>query len=173
MPHSVCNLPGHQGSNLFPLHWQADFKPLDQQGSPSSCKDTGQIGSGSTLRASLNFLLNLSVVSDSLRPHGLLCPWDSPDNPGVGSHGLLQWIFQTQGSNPHLLRLLQWQAGSRPLAPPGKSERMYGSDVNADSPLCASQAQSSETCHHSPHTPASSPHKKRLRWTPISVSRIK
>ena len=96
-------------------------------------------------------LVSCSVVSDSLWPHGLLCPWDSPDNPGVGSHGLLQWIFQTQGSNPHLLSL-QWQAGSRPLAPPGKLERMYGSDVNTDSPLCASQAQSSETCHHSPHS---------------------
>ena len=29
-------------------------------------------------------------------------------------------IFQTQKSNPHLLRLLHWQAGSLPLAPPGK-----------------------------------------------------
>ena len=26
----------------------------------------------------------------------------------------------TQGSNPHLLHLLHWQAGSLPLAPPGK-----------------------------------------------------
>ena len=32
-----------------------------------------------------------SVVSDSLQPHGLLCPWDSPDkNTGVGCHFLLQ-----------------------------------------------------------------------------------
>ena len=29
-------------------------------------------------------------------------------------------IFPTQGSNPSLLRLLQWQVGSLPLAPPGK-----------------------------------------------------
>ena len=27
-------------------------------------------------------------------------------------------IFPTQGSNPHLLRLLHWQASSLPLAPP-------------------------------------------------------
>ena len=33
---------------------------------------------------------------------------------------LLQGIFLTQGSNPHLLHLLHWQAGSLPLAPPGK-----------------------------------------------------
>ena len=44
-----------------------------------------------------------SVVSNSLRLHGLqparlLCPWNSPgQNPGVGSHSLLQGIFPTQG----------------------------------------------------------------------------
>ena len=32
----------------------------------------------------------------------------------------LQGIFPTQGSNPHLLHLLHWQAGPLPLAPPGK-----------------------------------------------------
>ena len=42
-----------------------------------------------------------SVVSDSLQPHGLYSPWNSPgQNSGVGSHSLLQWIFATQGSNP-------------------------------------------------------------------------
>ena len=42
-----------------------------------------------------------SVVSDSLRPHGLYSPWDSPgQNTGVGSLPLLQGIFPTQGSNP-------------------------------------------------------------------------
>ena len=46
-----------------------------------------------------------------LRPARLLCPWDSPGkNTGVGCHALFQWIFQTQGSNSHLLRLPQWQA---------------------------------------------------------------
>ena len=29
-------------------------------------------------------------------------------------------LFLTQGLNPFLLRLLHWQAGSLPLAPPGK-----------------------------------------------------
>ena len=41
-------------------------------------------------------------------------------NTGVGCHFLLQSIFPTQGWNPHLLYLLQWQAGSLPLAPLGK-----------------------------------------------------
>ena len=50
-----------------------------------------------------------SVVSDSLRPHGLkpsgsLCPWDSPGkNTGVDGHSLLQVIFPIQGSDPGLL----------------------------------------------------------------------
>ena len=33
-------------------------------------------------------------------------------NTGVGCHALLQGIFLTQGWNPHLLCLLNWQAGS-------------------------------------------------------------
>ena len=49
-----------------------------------------------------------SVVSDSLRPHGLYSPWNSPgQNTGVGSHSLLQGIFPTQGSNPGLLHCRQ------------------------------------------------------------------
>ena len=44
-----------------------------------------------------------SIVSDSLRPHGLYSPWNSPgQNTGVGSLSLLQGIFPTQGSNPGL-----------------------------------------------------------------------
>ena len=58
-----------------------------------------------------------SFVSDSLWPCGLqptrlLYPWDSPGkNTGVGCCALLQGIFPTQGSNPHLLYFLHWQAG--------------------------------------------------------------
>ena len=43
----------------------------------------------------------------------------SSKNIGVGCCALLQGIFLTQGSNPYLLCLLHWQAGSLPLAPPG------------------------------------------------------
>ena len=47
--------------------------------------------------------------------------WDSPSkNTGVDSHSLLQGIFPTQESNLCLLHPLHWQAGSLPLAPPGK-----------------------------------------------------
>ena len=50
--------------------------------------------------------------SDSLWPHGLHSPWNSPgQNTGVGSHSLLQGIFSTQGSNPGLphCRLILYQ----------------------------------------------------------------
>ena len=44
-----------------------------------------------------------SVMSHSLRPHGLYSPWNSlGQNTGVGSLSLLQGIFPTQGSNPGL-----------------------------------------------------------------------
>ena len=44
-----------------------------------------------------------SVVSDSLRPHGLYSPCNSPgQDTGVGSLSLLQEVFPTQGSNPSL-----------------------------------------------------------------------
>ena len=40
-----------------------------------------------------------SVVSNSLRPHELNSPWNSPrQNTGVGRHSLLQGIFPTQVS---------------------------------------------------------------------------
>ena len=63
------------------------------------------------------YVLSHSVVSVSLRPHGLqptrlFCPWNSPGkNTGVGCHFLLQRIFLTQGS---IQRLLHWQADSLP-----------------------------------------------------------
>ena len=59
----------------------------------------------------------------------LLCPWDSPGkNAGAGCHALLQGIFPTQGSSPHLLHLLLWQASSLPEVPPGKPGCSVGLD---------------------------------------------
>ena len=58
-----------------------------------------------------------SIVSNSLRPHGLYplprpaprSPWDFPGkNTGAGCHFLLQRIRLTQGWNLHLLCLLYW-----------------------------------------------------------------
>ena len=58
-------------------------------------------------------------MSNSLQPHGLwharlLRPWDFPGkNTGVGCCFLLQELFLTAGSNPHLRH---WQPNSLPLS---------------------------------------------------------
>ena len=62
-----------------------------------------------------------------MRPHGrwptrVLCPWEPlGKSTGAGCHALLRGIFPTQGLNSSLLSLLHRQAGSLPLASPGKS----------------------------------------------------
>ena len=67
--------------------------------------------------------VSCSVVSDSLKPHGLkparlLCPWNSLSrNTGVGCYSLLQGIFLTQGIEARSLAL---QADSLPSEPPGE-----------------------------------------------------
>ena len=49
-----------------------------------------------------------SIMSDSLWPHGLYSPWNSPgQTTGVGRHSLFQGIFPTQGSNLSLLHFRQ------------------------------------------------------------------
>ena len=58
-------------------------------------------------------IINHTVMSDSLQPHGLqpsrhLCPWDPPGkNTGMGCHSLLQRICLTQRWNPGLLHYRQ------------------------------------------------------------------
>ena len=53
-------------------------------------------------------------MSNSLGPHGLYSPRNSPgQNTGVGSHSLLQGFFPTQGSNPdfpHCKQILYQQS---------------------------------------------------------------
>ena len=54
-----------------------------------------------------------SVVSNSLRPHGLYSPWHSPSqNTGLGSLSLLQEIFPGVGPKSPAL-----QADSLPAEP--------------------------------------------------------
>ena len=74
-----------------------------------------------------------SVISDSLRPHGLwptrlLCPRSSPgNNTLVGCHSFLQGLFPTQGSNPSLLhcrQILYYQSYQR-----SKSQETWKSRV--------------------------------------------
>ena len=62
--------------------------------------------------------------SSGCSPPGSSVHGDSPGkNTGVGCHALLQGIFQTQGLNLRFSHLLQWQASSLPLAPPGKTRK--------------------------------------------------
>ena len=61
-----------------------------------------------------------SVVSNSLQPHGLYSPWNSPGQvTGVSSLPLLQGIFPTQGLNPGL-RSPTLKADSLPAEPQSK-----------------------------------------------------
>ena len=87
------------------------------------------------------FSLYICLCAQSLQ----LCVtlWDPMDysSPSSSVRGILQarileWvvvpfsrIFPTQGSNPHLLHLLRWEAGSLPLAPPGKFHFMYKAQI--------------------------------------------
>ena len=101
------------------LSWRRSFNALRLQNMAS-----GEVtcslqvwGFGCSFEKSLKYILDRSmgyesekwsesrsVVSDSLRPHGLYSPWNSPgQNTGVGSLPLLQGIFPSQGSNPGLL----------------------------------------------------------------------
>ena len=75
-----------------------------------------------------SLLLLFSHVSDSLPPPGLqpprrLCPSDFPDKQStLCCRFLLQGIFLTQESNPHLLH---WQADSLPLSHQGSPYTHY------------------------------------------------
>ena len=72
------------------------------------------------------------------RPPGSCVQGIPGKNSGAGCHCLLQGI-STQGSNPHLLSFLHWQADSLPLALPGEPRPAWG-------PLCSVQAQCPAPC---------------------------
>ena len=73
------------------------------------------------------------MCAKSLQSCPTLCDPVGYNPPGSSVHGILQarvleWvamlplqgIFPAQGSNPCLLHLLHWQAGSLELVPPGQ-----------------------------------------------------
>ena len=81
-------------------------------------------------------------MSDSLRPHGLYSPWNSPgQNTRVGSLSIVQGIFPTQGSNPGLLHCRQilcqlkgkpsWFIGVCIYSPSWNKQKEIESDINA------------------------------------------
>ena len=87
---------------------EASPKVMDEQKEGRKEADPEELGKGySSLRPCAGFCL-VAELSDPSGPYGLwlarlLCPWGSPGkNTGVVSHFLLQGIFPTQGSKPHL-----------------------------------------------------------------------
>ena len=69
----------------------------------------------------ISFCESHSVMSDSLWPHALYSPWNSPgQNTGEVSLSVLQGIFPTQGLNPSEL-----QMDYLPAEAPGKPKK-YG-----------------------------------------------
>ena len=107
--------------------------------------DAGNLISGSyafsksNLWSQIFFILCVcvcSVMSNSLRPHGLqparfLCSWDFPGkNTGMDCHYLLHGNSSTQESNPHLLHLLHWEVDAffvifSTTVSPGKPLSLY------------------------------------------------
>ena len=70
----------------------------------SNCSPRTEAGHSGPLRESESH----SVVSNSLGPHGLYSPWNSPgQKTRVGSLSLLQGIFLTQESNQSFLHCRQ------------------------------------------------------------------
>ena len=69
---------------------------------------------------SLRFV-SASLWSYGLQPAKILCPWDSPGkSTEVGCYELRPGDIPHPGIEPMSFRSLLWQAGSLPLAPPGK-----------------------------------------------------
>ena len=87
---------------------------------PWGCKESDRL---SDFTFTFIFIKNEghSVVSNSLRPHRLYSPWNSPgQNTGVCSLSPVQGIFLTQGSDPGIEpRSPALQADSLPAEPQG------------------------------------------------------
>jgi len=95
----LCNFPVVDGIDLR-KNWQREQRERTDEESKEK-----------ELTHASNFIVDSEVKvtqlcqgSDSLRPHGLYSPWNSPgQNTGVGSLSLLQRILPTQESNQGLL----------------------------------------------------------------------
>ena len=89
----------YQGESTTLLNW---IKALLSKALPTRARPSVS-HHHSLPSGSLHYILSHSVMSNSLLPHGLCKPWNSPgQNTGVGNLSLLKRIFPTQGSNPSL-----------------------------------------------------------------------
>ena len=78
-----------------------------------------------------------SVMSDSVTPWTVACQGPlsmefSRKNTVVSTHSLLQGLFPTQRTNPHLLYPLHWQVGSLPPSATWKAPALF--DQNPQNP---------------------------------------
>ena len=98
-----CSLPSHS-LDMQPLSFNSHMFPAPPPPPPAKT----QSPRNSHMDESGTFCIiseseSRSVVSNSLPPHGLYSPWNSPgQNTGLGSRFPLQGIFPTQGLNPGL-----------------------------------------------------------------------
>ena len=103
----------------WPQDWKRSITPIPKKGTTKECSSEVEV----------------SVVSDSLWPHGLYSLWNFPgQNTGVGKLSLLQGIFTTQGLNPGLLhcrRILYWLSHREALCDQGLilKKNLHWSDV--------------------------------------------
>ena len=97
------------------------------------------------------------AVSNSLQPHGLHSPWNSPgQNTGLGSLSLLQRIFPSQGSNPGppICREILYQLSHKPPGRPINDTRnTQFSSVQFSHSVMSDSLQPHELQHTRPHCP--------------------
>ena len=107
----------------------------------------------------MQFCLVTKLCPTPLQPHGLqparfLCPWDFPGkNTGVGCHFLLQGVFPTKGSSPHLT-LCRWTLLS--LSYQGSPGRLFSS-VQFSCSVVSNSLRPHEPQHARPPCPAPTP----------------
>ena len=102
VPKHGCSLPSHS-QDTQPLSFNSHTFPAPPPPPPAKTQSprNSHMDESGTLCV-ISESESCSVVSDSLPPHGLYSPWNSPgQNTGVGSRSLLQGIFPTR-LNPGL-----------------------------------------------------------------------
>ena len=115
-PASGCQVPDYARARAAEGAWVQTPERLLARGSWQPAYYTGGCAVSPGAMLSLQSCLTLCDLMDH-------SPTDSSvhgQNTGVGCHLLLQGIFPTQGSKLNLSHVLDWQAGSLPLVPPGK-----------------------------------------------------
>ena len=106
--------------------------------------------------------------------HQFLCPRNFPDkNTGVGCHVLLQGVFPTSRSNPHLLHLQHWKVDSLSLSHLGS--QIAHCALNAAAAAAKSLQSCPTLCDPIDGSPPGSPvpgilQARTLEWVAISFS---